>query len=969
MAVPLVLKIKPAGDGAALFERSADNQIIYESVQYKFSSIYEHTLNEHEIKELTRDTLALVLVGPTHSGKSTTLRSLLAYKLATSECQVTAFEVGPERQFTDLVHPRSAARVLTSAPLERQLLKAPLSESLLHAIAAPGASTRLCLIVNLYEEGHKLSIMTMRGIEQHAPLSSVFASSSVSSLAQFLLARLMKARQASMLTNLVLDRDSVSRMKMVLHLDQAGESELVKASLSTIVDAIQVKQKLARLRAVDAIPHYAQPTVSSLSPKRRALYKVRKPALPRSTLRTEQSVRSNGRPSLLEHLERCLADVRAEFDVERSEYIAKVEQLKGTVSDCRSISSALQSELDLVSQKLGSCQAENTQLGQDLERARNDLAEELVAKEAVNREIAALRNKWGSPNDLPPLDSLSQIEEVLEEKVAAERAHQDEIDVRTAKITELELSIESSASTVQALENTIKALQLEVEEHALSARRAEQQLLLKEASFALLIAAKEEQIRALEENLTAARASVEALTLVSKGTHDLAEKLAGLENQLSESNRIVAELEADRSKVVEEKEQLMARSNELSSKLELSERKLESLEEQLSQMEKVHSLTLAEMESLEAKLARSEAAHSTEKAKWEETVAGLEARLEDVSAQVLLLETAKQDLLAERAALAAEKDTLVADRDALAGQSEALVSQEKRLQEKVSSLEEEMSLLRHESTLLTTEAELHIVESARLKQEIARLQQELEASALLHERLSADLEALRRTNEEQNGLYKALLEKHERHIDASDKKGVELQTRIDKLQDLEQQMADLEQAQTDNFAAVERVETLEKANEGLLADRDELKAKVDRLVLELDEAKEQLATLAAKVEEVESENRDVRNWACSKEKEYEREVADLKEQLQMLHEAPESADIASGLDSMGLEREAKLFNPSFDIFEDKEKRKNLLQLFKKSMKSKNVLRESNSSPDRRSPDKKKRKSTLSKSPKMRLSLA
>lgn len=294
MSIPLILKVRPGEKSE--FECLPSSVISFQEKQYKFSAIYQNDIPEASIDKLTLSSSALVLIGPTGSGKTTTLKSILRRKIdLLKDNTFTVCEVKENRQLIDLLDNGVCKKYLASIPLEKQLKKHKLTTSAIEKVFevrqtsstdSNAESSRSCLIVNLHEKSHTTTIVDMMGNEkfsQSGSTSNTFANTNVSSITQLLLSKTTRTRSSNLVTNLIFNRPTLTKVKFILHLQQSGSPDLIKSSLYNIVDVIknfrvaEPKVSTREPGQLPAVPNYARPTAASISPRKRTAYKIVKP--------------------------------------------------------------------------------------------------------------------------------------------------------------------------------------------------------------------------------------------------------------------------------------------------------------------------------------------------------------------------------------------------------------------------------------------------------------------------------------------------------------------------------------------------------------------------------------------------------------------------------------------------------------------------------------------------------------------
>ncbi|KAF5212558.1 hypothetical protein E0198_000051 [Clavispora lusitaniae] len=293
MNVPLLLKVRSGQN--AVFSKCSSNTISFNNKQYEFSAIYEDEIPDNALQKLTSTSSALVLIGPTGSGKTTTLRSILEHKVnSPNDILFTACEVKENRMLNDLLDNGSKKKYLSSIPIETQLKKQTLNPSTIQkvfedretaATDANSASSRSCLIVSLHEDSHTTTIVDMMGNEKFHSTTNSFANTNISSITQLLLSK-TTIRSSNLVTNIIFNRPQQTEVKFLLHLHQDGCPKLIKSALLNIADVLKVFRMSPAKKSLKCetdktrnVPNYAMPTVSSLSPVKQA-FKVSKPLKP-----------------------------------------------------------------------------------------------------------------------------------------------------------------------------------------------------------------------------------------------------------------------------------------------------------------------------------------------------------------------------------------------------------------------------------------------------------------------------------------------------------------------------------------------------------------------------------------------------------------------------------------------------------------------------------------------------------------
>lgn len=295
--IPLYLKIKSPRKGKeALFETSGDNGITLNGKEYDFTKIYSGSNNTYnELIETFDPCTCFIFMGPTGSGKTTTLKQVIYEKIhrlesAATEACITAFEVSENKYIIDLLEMPIKKKEYHSSCLESQLQKRKLkgdSHEVLETVFKKrntkktvfnSESSRSCLVVTFYYDDKRVIYIDLMGNEKYDKSllqSNAFANTSMSSITQLLANKTSSnGRSSNLITNLIFKNNlpSSGKINIILNADPNGDIVLLKSILNNIASLVKNFKLEAtgsnKLDRTPKIPHYAKPTISSLSPTR-----------------------------------------------------------------------------------------------------------------------------------------------------------------------------------------------------------------------------------------------------------------------------------------------------------------------------------------------------------------------------------------------------------------------------------------------------------------------------------------------------------------------------------------------------------------------------------------------------------------------------------------------------------------------------------------------------------------------------
>ncbi|CUM47564.1 unnamed protein product [Debaryomyces tyrocola] len=296
-SIPLYLKIKSPKKGKeALFETIGERSIILNDKQYDFTKIYNGSSNTYKELIDTFDPCSyFIFMGPTGSGKTTTLKQVIYEKIhrleaSAKEACITAFEVSENKYIIDLLETPAKKKEYHSSCLESQLHKRKLngdSHEVLKTVfnkrntkktAFNSESSRSCLVVTFFYDDKRVIYIDLMGNEKYdksLALSNAFANTNMSSITQLLTNKVSSCgRSSNLITNLIFKSNSPSpgKINIILNVDPNGDITLLKSILNNIATLVKdFKLETTTTNKLDKtpnIPHYAKPTISSLSPTR-----------------------------------------------------------------------------------------------------------------------------------------------------------------------------------------------------------------------------------------------------------------------------------------------------------------------------------------------------------------------------------------------------------------------------------------------------------------------------------------------------------------------------------------------------------------------------------------------------------------------------------------------------------------------------------------------------------------------------
>lgn len=963
MTIPLLLKIKQ-GQLLPLFVKSSDTNVQFQNKEYKFAAIYENDISESILDRLTGQSCALVLMGPTGSGKTTTLRSILDHQMnKDGETYFTACEVSENRSFADIVDNCKRKRYVSSLPMDKQLKKTKLAQSAMEKVfserktsstVSNATSSRSCLIVTLYNDKKTVTIVDMMGNEKYDAANStsnVFANSNVSSITQLLLTRTTRTRSSNLVTNLIFQKLSLSKMKFILHLDECGNAELIKSSLCNIVDVVkdfrvEPSRSVARPSlATKNVPNYARPTVSSLSPRKKSVAKsiritkpklnvftplTKRPSLARSATETP-CVRKKPTNRTMENLYqvelKSLKDQNAQLTQKNMELLSLAHEAKETtaksITELKEHLSAFRAQ-ELLSLKESLAGVKNGFLA--LESDHSSMVAEMLSKE---REIDTFKaSKLEAEDQIQKLKEIqsanqSEIEYSKQETLTLQgNIEQLEKEVSTLKVQvdDFHKRIGSLTEDVSTRDESIKSLERDMESRQ-----------KKITEFEHSIAIHRDEIESLESTITSLNEQLEKLNstseLMKKQVDTLEEQLATLKNQ-------IASFEGQMSS---EKEQIS-----------LQEQKISSLHAELLQKEQTLKDSVAEKQKLQE-------VHQEELDKKIQESQILQQQLELQSAALDKSQNAIQQQKSQIEILESENSKTSTEN------SEAKIS----LQAK----EEALTILTSENAdlqeKLNTQTRRIEAADAQYKKDREVHSSKLQSTQKNLEKVIAEKEELTKKHNDLISYNKYIVEKYSSALDKNDVLNKEEQGKFEST--IKELQAKLKSQKDEHQKIVHDLTVQVESQEMEMSELEKYKAKCTNLENTAravrDESIEQIAFYETEIAQLKSEIDSFRSLEVTN--------GQLQAELDSFrHVKLSNLELTNTVDRFKTPSPQKLpFNPSSDIFEDDHQpNKDYLKALRQSMKSspKNVLRDSNTLSSEKKKLKRKALSYISsvKSPKV-----
>lgn len=607
MSIPIYLKLK----GTPPPEYKIDNNtLIYNEKIYEFSKILNNEGNEQdELQERIddeSDSCCYIFMGPTGSGKTTTMKKVLESKLnelrsLKSPVFVSAIEVSHNRYAIDLLE-----RELHQAKKEyllhkefntkkekldfgtkQDLIKRIFRQRSTHKTPSNAESSRSCLILTLSHNGKRIIYMDLMGNERFdKTLSSanIFANMNMSAITLLLTGkRSTNVRSSNLISNLIFKRNTQEKerkVNIILVLDPSGDENLNKSSLRNIAELVQnfngVSNETKKTRRdnfilkkhsmvepclkLDSMPHYSRPTIASRSssstfssPRRRShLKEIKKRSL---SLSPEKAINKGTKRSRVDFnydlkidpLSSPLKKIRPNLiinDIKINSTELEIEKLKKTIRELQEDFMGSQEKIRNLEELNLTLQNQNGVHEMNIQT----LQETNHILDGKNRK---LQDENQSVYDLN--DDLEVHNNFLEEK----NKHFQEENNSLYKVNEnLEKKNESLQQEIDLFQAQIKSLQHEfdkVETQKLDLNNNNQQLLSKIKKY------QEDNIE-LENNLFEINQNID---LIKQENSNLLILIESSNEKVNEQNNVIIELTDKNSKQVIEKNILIQQWSEL----------------------------------------------------------------------------------------------------------------------------------------------------------------------------------------------------------------------------------------------------------------------------------------------------------------------------------------------------------------------------------------------------------------------
>lgn len=388
--IPLYLRIKPSQGSVPVFSQTSDTTIVLGDKHYEFS----HICNGG-IPPALADEGCVLFIGPTGSGKTTTLKSVLMGRVKAPGVFISAFEVSDNKTYVDLLEGKTKRQVGGVTDLKRARANVSVVEEVLHKRSthrtrANSQSSRSCLVVTLLCNGKTCTYIDLMGNEKFEasdPGTKAFANTNMSTITQVLANSPKKItkvhRTNNFITNYIFKQPNI---QIVLSLDMYGDETLTKSSLNNIASLVKdvgIGERPEGVRTEEVIrtvklPSYAKPTAASLSPS--------KPRLG-SPLRT---------PRLLPvKMDKLLSPVRPSprLSPVRSalKSPARVIPARSPTRTSRLTTRFYENEIANLRKMVASMQQETFKLKEEHAQSINQLTEE---KLAINNELIEYKQKY-----------------------------------------------------------------------------------------------------------------------------------------------------------------------------------------------------------------------------------------------------------------------------------------------------------------------------------------------------------------------------------------------------------------------------------------------------------------------------------------------------------------------------------------------------------------------------------------------
>jgi uncharacterized coiled-coil DUF342 family protein len=263
MPIPVYLKVKPGTGSNRKVDISDSSVVHFNGSKYQFNQILS-TTDDLSPMILFESSHAFVFIGPTGSGKTTTVYSLLSS--LSFDGEISAFEITNNKNYIDLLQgkqPKTSPATMTKTQFSPEALQTVFSQRSTDKTLANSSSSRSCLVVSLFQNNQCVKFFDMMGNEKFEEnQSNVFANVNNSSITSKLI---NGTGSNNLITNLIFNGDH--DIKIVIHIDPYGDSLLIKSTLNNIANLVKnfrvPPSTTTTTSFFNNVPSYARPTTSS----------------------------------------------------------------------------------------------------------------------------------------------------------------------------------------------------------------------------------------------------------------------------------------------------------------------------------------------------------------------------------------------------------------------------------------------------------------------------------------------------------------------------------------------------------------------------------------------------------------------------------------------------------------------------------------------------------------------------------
>lgn len=480
--IPVVLRIWALDSSRPhLLKVSSATDITFDDKVYSFAAIHDEPSKDWH-KELTAKG-ALILIGPTGSGKTTTLKGLMEEFVQEPNATVSAFEVSRNSCFVDLLDNKAQKKYMSSIPVEAQIKRVKLSPNVMGTLfslrltaptKANAQSSRSCMLVSLKSATRNLTIVDMMGSEKYdlAGSSNTFANLNVSAITLMLINRTSTKRSSNLVTNLIFNGILLTKnIKFVLHLDKTGDSSLIKSALNNIADVIRGFKfsrptnngvKPPTRPDTNSVPLYARPTASSASPRK----KLMKRPFPGSTttLPTKQpKITSKALPSQRHaHSKTNLTDrLRRTFTSESNALAKPLAELKVELEGANASNLQLKERNDELEATINELKETNIRHASEKQKYEVQLEEKEAQVKKLQSLVAEAQEKESEHKD--EFSRLQQeVKESSDENEELQNRLQEQLSILSEKGEELVQQLNDKAKQINCLSSQLEVTRKEV---------------------------------------------------------------------------------------------------------------------------------------------------------------------------------------------------------------------------------------------------------------------------------------------------------------------------------------------------------------------------------------------------------------------------------------------------------------------------------------------------------------------------